>query len=196
MARGEGPGLSPGSADRDLVAGWHHRPVASWRRLLVFALALVAFFLLGFLLVEALDVPLLSDPSPWLDRPGVAAALLGTGLLVADVVAPVPSSVVMVAHGALFGVLAGSLLSLVGRVGAALVGFAIGRRGGAVVAPEMASGAVPAKAHWALERWGAVAVVLSRPVPVLAETVVVLAGASGLSWRAVVLASIVGSAPE
>ncbi len=35
---------------------------------------------------------------------GVVAALVGVGLLVADVVLPVPSSVVMLAHGALFGV--------------------------------------------------------------------------------------------
>ena len=38
-------------------------------------------------------------------------ALLGTGLLVADVVLPRPSSVVMVAHGALFSVVGGTLLS-------------------------------------------------------------------------------------
>jgi hypothetical protein len=33
---------------------------------------------------------------------------------VADVVVPVPSSVVMVTHGSLFGVVVGSLLSFVG----------------------------------------------------------------------------------
>jgi uncharacterized membrane protein YdjX (TVP38/TMEM64 family) len=41
---------------------------------------------------------------------GTLTALLGTGLLVADVVLPRPSSVVMVAHGALFSVVGGTLL--------------------------------------------------------------------------------------
>jgi len=97
----------------------------------IFIMALmVAFFLVLFFIVEALGVPLLADPTPWLKRGGVLAAALGVGLLIADVLLPVPSSLVMVAHGALFGVALGTLLSLLGSVGAALFGFAIGRRGG------------------------------------------------------------------
>jgi uncharacterized membrane protein YdjX (TVP38/TMEM64 family) len=162
----------------------------------VVGVALAAFFLLGFAVVEAFDVPVLSDPRPWLDRAGATAAVVGVALLVADVVVPVPSSVVMVAHGALFGVVAGSLLSLVGRVGGALLGFGIGRRGGAVLADRLVPERSGPTARDLLERWGATAVVLSRPVPVLAETVVVLAGASGLPWRTVTLAALVGSLPE
>src|SRR3954468_1580895 len=91
---------------------------------------ILAFFLVLFLLVEALGVPLLTDPSPYLEDGGMFAALVGVGLLVVDVTLPVPSSLVMVAHGALFGVAVGTLLSLTGSTGAALVGFAVGRRGG------------------------------------------------------------------
>ena len=61
---------------------------------------------------------------------GVWAAILGVGLLVADVLLPVPSSLVMVAHGAAFDVLKGTLLSLAGSTGAAMCGFWLGRRGG------------------------------------------------------------------
>ena len=75
---------------------------------------MLTLFLLLFLLVEWLQVPLLTDPSRWLERGGGWAALLGVGLLIADVVLPVPSSLVMIAHGALFGVAWGTLLSLVG----------------------------------------------------------------------------------
>jgi len=41
---------------------------------------------------------------------------------------PVPSSVVMIANGALFGVAVGTSLSLLGSLGAAALGFLIGRR--------------------------------------------------------------------
>jgi uncharacterized membrane protein YdjX (TVP38/TMEM64 family) len=92
--------------------------------------SILAFFLVLFLLVEALGVPLLTDPSPYLERGGVFAALVGVGLLVVDVALPVPSSLVMVAHGALYGAAVGILLSLAGSTGAALVGFYVGRRGG------------------------------------------------------------------
>ncbi len=155
---------------------------------------ILGIFLTLFLLVEALGVPLLTDPSPWLERGGVMAALVGIGLLVADVVLPVPSSLVMVAHGALFGVPAGALLSLVGSLGAALVGFAIGRQGGPLL-----SRLVPTeereRADRLLNRWGGLAIVVTRPVPLLAETVAILAGASPLGWGRAALAALAGSLP-
>ena len=72
-----------------------------------------------FLIVEALDVPLLMDPTPWLERGGPVAALVGVLLLTVDVLLPGPLNVVMLANGALFGVAGGTLLSLVGSMGAA-----------------------------------------------------------------------------
>lgn len=156
--------------------------------------SLLCAFLITFLIVEALGVPLLTDPSPWLRHGGWVAALVGLGLLIADVFLPVPSSLVMIAHGALFGVWIGALLSLVGSVGAALLGFAVGRRGGALL-ERLISREERARVDLMLRRWGALAVVVTRPVPLLAETVAILAGASSLNWTRVTLAAIAGSLP-
>jgi len=147
-----------------------------------------------FLLVEALGIPLLVDPSPWLAQGGVPAALLGVGLLVVDVVLPVPSNLVMLAHGALFGVMVGTLLSLVGSLGAALIGFGIGRRGGPLLA-RLVPPAERAYADRLLSRWGALAIVVTRPVPLVAELVTILAGASPLGWGRAALAALAGSLP-
>ena len=155
---------------------------------------MLALFLMLFLLVEALHIPILTDPSRWLERGGLWAALLGVGLLIADIVLPVPSSLVMIAHGALFGVVMGSLLSLIGSVGAAAAGFAIGRRGGSLL-DRMVRAEERARVDRLLTRWGALAIVLSRPVPLLAETVAIMAGASPMSWKRAILASIAGSFP-
>lgn len=156
--------------------------------------SMLAFFLILFGLVEWLQVPLLTDPSAWLNRGGVVAALVGVALLIADVVLPVPSSLVMIAHGALFGVVLGTLLSLIGSVGAALTGFALGRKGGPwlekIVSPEER-----ARVELMLERWGALAIVVTRPVPLLAETTAIMAGASAMSWQRVTAASFAGSLP-
>ena len=46
-----------------------------------------------------------------------------------------------------------------------------------------------------LARWGVVAIVVSRPLPLLAETVMVLAGASPLGWGRAMLAAAVGLLP-
>ncbi len=154
---------------------------------------LVGGALLVFGLVESAALPLLTDPLPAMRSAGVATALLGVGLLTADVVLPVPSSVVMVAHGALFGLVPGAALSLLGGVSAALVGFALGRRGRAAV-ERVTTPAQRARADRLLTRWGPWAVVATRAVPVLAETVAVLAGTSSMRWSVLIGAGAAGSA--
>jgi uncharacterized membrane protein YdjX (TVP38/TMEM64 family) len=164
------------------------------RRYWILAGGLFFALLLLLLIVEALGVPLLADPSPWLRHGDWMAALVGVGLLVADVFLPIPSSLVMIAHGALYGVWVGALLSLTGSVGATLVGFAVGRRGGALV-ERLVSREERARVDLLLLRWGPLAVVVTRPVPLLAETVAILAGASPLGWGRVTLAAVAGSLP-
>lgn len=155
------------------------------------AVAVVA--MVGLVVAEALDVGLLVDPVESMGT-GAAAAVVGVGLLVADIVAPVPSSVVMLAHGALFGVVPGAALSLLGRTGNAVVGVYLGR-GAASVAGRRPSLSRPGGEDL-VRRWGLAAVVVTRPVPVLAESTVVAAGATGLPAPAIVAAAAVGAVPE
>ena len=155
------------------------------------AVAVVA--LTGLALAEAFQVSLLVDPADRLTGRGAAAAL-GVGLLVADIVLPVPSSVVMLPHGALFGVVPGATLSLLGRTGNALVGVVLGRGAGSLLGRRFASDTGRGAAL--VGRWGLAAVVLTRPVPVLAESTLVAAAAMGLSPPRVVAAAVVGALPE
>jgi uncharacterized membrane protein YdjX (TVP38/TMEM64 family) len=45
------------------------------------------------------------------------------------------------------------------------------------------------------QRWGATAIIISRPLPIVAETVAIFAGASSISWRSMLLAAAVGLVP-
>lgn len=155
---------------------------------------LIVFFLLLFLIINALDVRLLIDPTPWMASASWQVALIGTGLLVVDVLLPVPSSLVMIAHGVLFGIWRGTLLSLSGSVGATLVGFAIGRRGGKLM-DRCLSRHERERADFLLRRWGGLAIIVTRPVPVLAETTAIIAGSTTMSWRMALISSIAGSLP-
>ena len=123
---------------------------------------------------------------------GALAAVTGVVLLIVDAALPVPSSLVMVAHGQLFGVVTGTVLSMIGSVGSALAAFAIGRAGTSgirrLVLPEGHE-----RASALLERWGVAAVAVTRPIPILAETVALLAGSSRLTWTQTALAAAAGS---
>ncbi|MGH3036534.1 MAG: TVP38/TMEM64 family protein, partial [Gaiellaceae bacterium] len=153
---------------------------------------LAAFFLTGYLLAEAFDVGVLIDPE--LDG-RVAGGALGVALLVADAFLPVPSSLVMISLGALYGVVIGAALALFGRVGMAVACFAAGRRGGPLVR-RLVSSQDHARADRLLQRWGGLAIVFSRPVPLVAETIAILAGASRLSRSRFLAAAVAGSLPE
>jgi len=156
--------------------------------------AIIGVFLGLFFVVEGLGRSPLTDPSPYLAAPGPLAAFVGVGLLLLDVILPVPSSVVMIAHGALFGIVFGTLLSLLGTVGAAAIAFAIGRRGGPLLA-RLIGPQEHAKADALFRRYGTLAVLVSRPLPLLAETVALLAGTTPMSWRKLLISSILGALP-
>ena len=166
------------------------------KRYLQLSFAMVCVFLGLFGLAAALDMGVLTDdPAPlFAGLAGPAAAALGVGLLLIDVLLPVPSSVVMVLHGSLFGVVGGTLLSLLGGVGAVAFAFALGRRGGPLL-DRLMSPAERALGDALLARWGALAVALTRPVPMVAETVALLAGTSPLTWQKALLAGALGNLP-
>jgi uncharacterized membrane protein YdjX (TVP38/TMEM64 family) len=151
-------------------------------------------FLILFLIGEAWQAPLLTDPETQLRQADLLTGLLGVGLLVVDAALPVPASLVMIALGAVFGAVLGTLLAAIGTMGATLVGFGLGRRGGALL-DRHASLRGRKQADRLLERWGALAIVLTRPVPLLAETTAVLAGASSLGWERAAVAALAGAVP-
>lgn len=155
----------------------------------------LGLLLVGFLVAEAFDIPLLADPTRRLGQGGMVGAILVVALLTLDAVLPVPASLVMVASGALYGTVTGVLLALLGRVLMALTGYAIGQRGGPLVA-RLVPPDGRQRADGLLRRWGTLAIVVTRPVPLLAETTTILAGVSEIGWARVALAALAGSVPE
>jgi uncharacterized membrane protein YdjX (TVP38/TMEM64 family) len=159
------------------------------------ALAIGALLLALFGLAQLLEVPLLSEQSPQLGGAGVGAGTASFALLAGDVVLPVPSSALMILNGSLFGPAGGTLLSLAGSEAAALLGYAIGRRGGPVLA-RLTSPAAREHVAQIMRQRGALAIVVTRPVPVIAETATILAGAAGMPFAPFAIAAALGSLPS
>ncbi|MCC7185735.1 MAG: VTT domain-containing protein [Acidobacteria bacterium] len=138
------------------------------------------------------------DLGIWLEsvaRPGATSASLILTLLAVDIVLPVPSSLVMIASGALFGVIPGAAISLTGSLLGEWLGFELARRFGLPAARWIAGDADLARLQAVMHTHGIAAVVASRALPVLMETLSVVAGLSGMSRRAFLWSSLVGTAP-
>lgn len=158
------------------------------------ATGIAATLLALFGIAEALEIPLLADESPQLGAAGPGAAAAAFALLTGDVLLPVPSSALMLLNGALFGPLGGALLSLAGSEAAALLGWTIGRRGGRLL-DRAVSPAARERAAAFVDARGPLAIVVTRPVPVIAEAAAILAGAAGMPLGRLALAAAIGSLP-
>jgi uncharacterized membrane protein YdjX (TVP38/TMEM64 family) len=121
-------------------------------------------------------------------------ALLSLLLLATDVLLPIPSSFIMVSNGALFNFLPGGLLSLAGGLLSCSAGYFIGLK-----AKGMINKYIPAfqqeQATRFLEKYGALAMIASRPIPVLAEAVAIMSGTLRWSFKNVFVYSLMGLVP-
>lgn len=132
----------------------------------------------------------------WMSDAGPAGAATVVGLLAADVFLPIPSSVIMVLSGAAFGVWWGSLLAFAGSIGGEWLGFELARRYGTAWASRLIGDEREIRRLDAvLKTHGAAAVAVTRALPVVMETMSVVAGLSTMSRRAFLTASAIGTAP-
>lgn len=161
---------------------------APWIGRTLLTAAMLAVLIGPFILFEA-EV---TAAAAWLlDHEGmralVAAALIG--LLVVDILAPVPSSLVCVGLGSLFGGPVGTLIAWLGLSLGAAAGYGLGRwLGPGIVACATGPDDAAFLEH-AMARHGGWTIAVFRAVPVLAEASVLLAGCGRLPLGVFALAA-------
>ena len=118
------------------------------------------------------------DPAP--SRAIVAA--LTVGLLAVDVYLPIPSSVVSTSAAALLGFWLGTAASWVGMTLGGIAGFLPARLLGRWAAVRLSNTAELDRIDRLSRRFGPLVIVLTRPIPVLAEASVLALGTTDLPW--------------
>jgi uncharacterized membrane protein YdjX (TVP38/TMEM64 family) len=114
----------------------------------------------------------------------------------ADLVLPVPQTVVIAALGIVYGPVAGGLLGSAGLVSGGFIGYALARRFGRAPVTRLIGGDSLAAIEGWFERAGAWAIVLTRSLPYnLPEAAVVAAGLGGMPPGRFLLAVSLGSVP-
>ncbi len=140
---------------------------------LILAVPIVPFLFCGWYLEPQIEA-LVSGS--WLrERPWVAASL-GIGLLVADIVLPIPSSLVGTFLGALLGIAAGGLVIWIGLNLGALVGYELARWFSFGWRNRLGSNPAHHRIAQLRDHWGLGALAVCRGVPVLAEASILAAG--------------------
>lgn len=163
-------------------------------RLTVIFSSILVIFLISFLIVDSLKLSILNDMSILNESGGIVAALGGVALLTLDIILPIPSSLIMIGNGMLFGAFWGFILSMVGGLTASMIGFFLGR-GGSGLIKKIATHEELQTAERLMQKWGILAVVITRPVPLLSETMSIIAGTSSINISKMFFASIAGLFP-
>jgi uncharacterized membrane protein YdjX (TVP38/TMEM64 family) len=153
------------------------RPARLALLVLLVALAIIVPFLLWGEAITAAVQAFLQQAAA---RPALAALVLA-GLLAVDIIAPIPSSLVGTACGVILGFGGGTLVGFTGLTISCAVGYALGRLC-RTPATRLAGDAQMRRLEQAQARWGVWLLAALRPVPVLAEASVLVAGLTRQPW--------------
>ena len=166
------------------------------RRTAILIGAVAGVIILSKLLIEnVLGIQSDSLIESWMGRAGTGSAVVMISLLAADLFLPIPSSLIMVLSGAAFGVLWGSMFSLVGSIGGEWLGFELVRRYGRRASSKMVGDDELERLSRVFARHGPAVVVVTRALPVVMETMSVVAGLSKMKRTTFLVASLLGTAP-
>jgi uncharacterized membrane protein YdjX (TVP38/TMEM64 family) len=123
------------------------------------------------------------------------AWLIAIGLLVSDLVLPIPNTIVIAALGILYGPLLGGLVATLGTCLSGLLGYALCRRFGRPLAIRLMGVEEMSRGELLFARSGGLIVAVSRWLPILSEAISCLAGLSRMSLPIFLLALVCGAAP-
>ena len=115
-------------------------------------------------------------------HPLTTAGVLG-GLLSSDILLPIPSSIVSTACGKLLGFGIGTLTSFAGMTLSCILGFLLGKGAGGKAGSRLVGEGELERLEGLHQRFGAWIIVITRPIPVLAEAAVFLAGMGHMETR-------------
>lgn len=136
----------------------------------ILILLLIPFILFGDSLENWTNNFIQSTPT------NLIASLVIGFLLSIDIVAPVPSSIVSTAGGYFLGFIGGTLISLAGMTISCLIGYWIGAKLGRPAAERFVDTKEISRFESLQKKYGDWIIVVSRSIPLLAETSVLFAG--------------------
>lgn len=109
------------------------------------------------------------------------------GLLAADVFLPIPSSILSVSSGALYGFFIGTIVTWIGMTLGCFIGYRVGKTAGVLAVKKYIGEQEIRKLELIFRKYGIMMLVITRAVPVLAEGSTIIAGMSGISLSKFIL---------
>ena len=143
------------------------------------AIPIVPFLLLG----ESFE----AEVTAWMKAESATAEQIKfwliAGVLATDIFLPIPASAVITYAGGVLGFWAATLSAWIGMTVGAFGGFGLAKILGKPFAKRFAEPADLERLEGVAKKFGPVALLITRPLPILAEACVLLMGTTELTWR-------------
>lgn len=117
-------------------------------------------------------------------------AIVSAMVLSADIILPVPSSIVMFLNGYVLGTCFGALLSIVSSLIGAFIGYCLGRFTSSQFKVKH-----QAQSVMLIAKYGSWAILLTRGIPILAESICMVCGYNRMSLKQYMLYNFMGYLP-
>lgn len=121
------------------------------------------------------------------DLPAGTAFGVIFGSLASDIFLPVPSSVICTFAGNRFGIVSGGLVSWLGLTVGSIAGYGLAYLFGLPLAKKLSDEQSLTRSQELSNRFGPWLVVMTRPVPVLAEATILWLGIQRVKWNTLLL---------
>lgn len=164
-------------------------------RILLLILAIIAVLAVPYMLwgeqveefwAKTNVVDYLRAQGPW-------AAIVGVGLICADLVVPMPGPAIMAALGLIYGFVPGALIAIFASFLVGMIAYTLCRAIGPRAAAWITSAGEIEKLSGFFERYGMWAIAVSRLLPWVPEILACLAGLSGMSLARFATGNLIGS---
>lgn len=148
-------------------------------------LLVTVVLILPLLLLAGWGESFMSLAQRWQEKPPSSSilAVAIVAVLASDVFLPVPSGPISTLAGSQLGIVSGTLVSTVGMSIGAAIAFALARRWGRPLAERYSSPRQLEELEKSCREQGGWMLILTRPLPIVAEACALLVGALQMPWR-------------
>ena len=170
--------------------------------ILFVALVVVSLWLLWYLYLGGGETLLLTLVVDWFVNPIFALGFLGILLFILimgiqGLLVPIPSEIVLIAAGIIWGVIIGGIMGVIGSMAAAILCFYISRKGGRPLAEKFVGKSGIDMADDFIHKYGMGAIIIARFLPFVAfDPISYASGLVDIDVKKYSLGTLIGSIPR
>lgn len=159
------------------------------RKIVVPFIVSVTVIIVTFLLFKDIETYFVKVLNKASDHP-LTYALISFLVLTADIVLPVPSSIVMFINGFVLGAFGGFFISFISVVVGAIIGYYFGK-----LTSMGSKHKLKSDVDNIVNKYGAIAILISRGIPILSESICIVCGYNKMPIRQYIIANVIGYLP-